>query len=115
MEKEILEEIVNGIVKEAEKILGQIVIAKIKEIPEIKVEGEKITISKADGKLIIEKIVSTFETIIGPAIKSIVIAGVVPVFKKHPEKFEEFKKELPRWIFESPDIKVLEMAGITKD
>jgi len=111
MDKKILEELVNSIAQAAKKILGVSAFTMIGNISGIKVEKEKIVVFSESGD-IVKNMIKEYEKIIGPASKTIVISGSVPIIKKYKNKSAEFKKILPSWVFESPDMKALEMTGV---
>ena len=112
IEKEIAEEMVKCIIHEMKKLIGKVAITVASDVKGVEIKNHKtVLITGEDSTKVVSDLIKSYQSIMGTGARPFVIEGIISVIKKHKIEIESLKKELPSWVFESPDIKILELAG----
>lgn len=113
IEKEIAEEMVKCIIHEMKKIIGKVAVTVANDVKGVKIKSEEtVSISEKDNTKVVNDLIKQYQSIMGTGARPFVVEGIISVIKKHKIEIENLKEELPSWVFESPDIKILELAGV---
>jgi len=113
IEKKIAEEMVKCIIHEMKKVIGNVATTVATDIEGVEIKDHKtVLISEKDSTKIVNDLIKAYETIMGKGARPFVVEGIISVIKRHKIEIKSLKKELPSWVFESPDIKILELAGV---
>ncbi|NOZ82129.1 MAG: hypothetical protein GXO63_03190 [Candidatus Micrarchaeota archaeon] len=112
-EKKLVERLIKLIVKQAFSIVGPVAYSQASLVEGIEAKDKKIKVLNPKKEMII-KLIETYKKIMGESIRGIVVMAVVSELKKNPEIYDDLKTVLPEWVFESPDIQVMRLAGIVR-
>jgi len=113
IKKEIAEEIVKCIIHEMKKLIGKVAVTVARDVKGLAIKNEKIiSIIGKDSTKVVNDLIKEYQNMMGKGARPFVVEGVMSVIKKHKIEIESLKKELPSWVFETPDIKILELAGV---
>ncbi len=109
-EERVVELVAKAIVRYAGSVMGPVALHHVRNVDGVQIGKRSVRLLKRNRK-IIDEIISSYQGIMGEAVKGIVIMAVTSELKKHPDLYPYFRKVLPSWVFDAPDVRVLELAG----
>ena len=112
MKDKIAELMVKSIVRQMNKMVGPVAYTHIRGVKEIKIDKKTKKVKLSSNGKVVKKVISVYQNYIGDAVKRVVILAALPVIEKHTKNLRTLKEILPNWVFESPDVKVLELSGL---